>query len=982
MKRIFSLILALVCLTSFYAFTVNAEVVSDGAGWTLDFSSEADGSSFPFTLTNASATVSGGALKVDATAKGPRLVYNGSFSVNADEIEKIVIVVRGADGEYFQPYLYFGGSKFDSTNVFRSKAIRGTGDWQTIEIDTRAKKIYMGSTNCTADNMSADLNWSGTITAFRLDSTNQTTDFELKSISFVKAPVDGVSTGKGWEIDFSAAQAGASHPFTLTSAAAQVADGYLDVTTTAKGPRLVYGGKTFGVKAEDIEKIVITARAASGKYFQPYLYFGGSFKGTNVFIGKAIPGTGEWQEIVINTKDKTIYMGSTNCTGSMPSELNWSGDITAFRLDNANQTADFDIKSIRFLPAPVNGVSDGKCWTLDFSNAADGDLPGVNAHGDDKINTNATYSISGGAMQVTPLASDVTTPRIAISNRSNFSVNPADITKIYFRLKSEATIKGAKLYFATASGSFSAYATAVVNPADADGWQDVVFFPQGVDSWKNGTNPITKFRFDLTLSESKVVDVKHIKFTDDPINKYTVKFEGKEPVVYDEGTVLSEPTTDITKENHTYFGWGLKGTSTIVKFPYTVVKDAEFVTLWGPNSIVEQGIAHPVRWIAEKESPKDYAYSFCVVGDTQNLTDKAPDKLSYIYDWIVENKEEKDIEFVIGLGDITNYSRVDEWEVAKEQISKLNGVVPYSLVRGSENHDQSAMFNEYFNTPAYTDTLEGFYDETMINNTWRTFSVGGVDYLFLMLDFGPSDDVIEWAGQVIEQHPYHRVIISTHCYLYSDGTTVDYQDEAPPHKTEIGDGTKNNGDEMWDKLISRYENIFLVLCGHIDSSKIVVAKQEGIHGNTVTSMLVDPQGVDGGITPSGLVAMLYFSEDGESIEVEYYSTVLDMYYMTENQFTIDIDKYEGNPENQTSAVLGYADGKADVRVKSAGTYTVIFADYENGELSNVELKEVTLSTGTSTVTRDETFALGNGDLIMVWNNMEDITPVCASYIIE
>ena len=59
-------------------------------------------------------------------------------------------------------------------------------------------------------------------------------------------------------------------------------------------------------------------------------------------------------------------------------------------------------------------------------------------------------------------------------------------------------------------------------------------------------------------------------------------------------------------------------------------------------------------------------------------------------------------------------------------------------------------------------------------------------------------------------------------------------------------------------------------------------------------MLINPQGVDGGQTPTGMVAMLYFAKDGRSIEVEYYSTVRNMYYMPANQFTIKIPEYK-NP---------------------------------------------------------------------------------------
>jgi hypothetical protein len=63
----------------------------------------------------------------------------------------------------------------------------------------------------------------------------------------------------------------------------------------------------------------------------------------------------------------------------------------------------------------------------------------------------------------------------------------------------------------------------------------------------------------------------------------------------------------------------------------------------------------------------------------------------------------------------------------------------------------------------------------------------------------------------------------------------------------------------------------------------------GENGNIVTQFLVDPQGVDAALGATGMVAMLYFSEDGKTLTVEQYSTVKDMYYMSTSQFTLPLD---------------------------------------------------------------------------------------------
>ena len=94
---------------------------------------------------------------------------------------------------------------------------------------------------------------------------------------------------------------------------------------------------------------------------------------------------------------------------------------------------------------------------------------------------------------------------------------------------------------------------------------------------------------------------------------------------------------------------------------------------------------------------------------------------------------------------------------------------------------------------------------------------------------------------------------------------------------------------MWDKLASTNENVVLVLCGHIDSHDIVVRKSKGVNGNEVTQILTDAQYVDRDIEPAGVVAMLYFSEDGQNVTLQYYSTTKNMLFRSVNQFSFTLD---------------------------------------------------------------------------------------------
>lgn len=310
-------------------------------------------------------------------------------------------------------------------------------------------------------------------------------------------------------------------------------------------------------------------------------------------------------------------------------------------------------------------------------------------------------------------------------------------------------------------------------------------------------------------------------------------------------------------------------------------------------------------------TPDEYAYSLAVVGDTQNLNDYNPDSMNILYKWIADNAAEKKMQYVIGLGDITNRNVAREFQTAKDAIEgNLKGVVPYSLVRG--NHDSVNLYNQYFKYEDIATENTGSMDGTMLN-TYYKFEVGSTKYMIIGLDFGPTDEMLEWANSVVEANPDRNVIVTTHGYIGRDGK--------PSNSLDIDDSFKgenvNRGEDIWNKFIKKHSNIKLVLAGHVDDNEIVVTTRKGDNGNIVTQMLIDPQSLDlssefinnGGI---GLVAMLYFTEDGKDVKVEYYSTVQQKYFRENNQFEMTLETVDDvvipdepeKPEEKTISISG------------------------------------------------------------------------------
>lgn len=319
-------------------------------------------------------------------------------------------------------------------------------------------------------------------------------------------------------------------------------------------------------------------------------------------------------------------------------------------------------------------------------------------------------------------------------------------------------------------------------------------------------------------------------------------------------------------------------------------------------------------WITQSP-PSDVDYSFAVLGDIQTLTwyDRrdGTDYVESMFDWILNNRESRKIEYVIGLGDTietlstwpesgynTSVANPGEWSLSSAQFARLDGVIPYLVIRG--NHDDEAGYHSYICTEDYKNQMNGFfYDPSKpavygnsMSNSYQKITVGGEKYLMLALDYDLNDDIISWANAVIEANPDYKVIVSVHVYLASNGDF--YQGRVgQPGVNDQNDGDPwhdfitFDGEALWNDLFSKHENVFMVLSGHVAITDPIVQTRTGDAGNKVTEILVDPQAYDED-DPSGMVMMLNFIEGGNEIKIEYLSSIKNKHFKASNQKTVKI----------------------------------------------------------------------------------------------
>ena len=285
------------------------------------------------------------------------------------------------------------------------------------------------------------------------------------------------------------------------------------------------------------------------------------------------------------------------------------------------------------------------------------------------------------------------------------------------------------------------------------------------------------------------------------------------------------------------------------------------------------------------------SFTLVVLPDTQLYSQQYAHIFMAQTAWIKRMRDSLNIVFVIQLGDITNRNNEMQWRNASRSLESLDGIVPYGLAPG--NHDlgtggsahnrDSSLYNHFFPASRFAPYpwFGGNYGDRN-DNSYYLFEAGGMKFLALCLEFGPRDEVLQWADQVLKRFPDRRVIVSTHSYLYSDDTRVGEGDKWNPHDYGCGG---NDGEEMWDKFVSRHGGIFLVLSGHILNDGLGRVTSFGKDGNPVHQILANYQMKENG--GNGWLRLMTFHPAENIIRIRTYSPYLDKVAEDEqNQFDL------------------------------------------------------------------------------------------------
>ena len=306
-----------------------------------------------------------------------------------------------------------------------------------------------------------------------------------------------------------------------------------------------------------------------------------------------------------------------------------------------------------------------------------------------------------------------------------------------------------------------------------------------------------------------------------------------------------------------------------------------------------EGLGRPVELVVEsgdpegdplelrfygREAPTELEdFSLVVLPDSQYYCagryDGEPGMFTAQTEWIVAQRQALNIAWVAHVGDLVDSGDddPDQWLVADEAMSILEDSattgladgIPYGIAPG--NHDQSPGGDpdgttEYFNAYFGAERFEGraYYGGHHADNNddhWGVFEASGHAFLVIDLEYdqgGEDQAALEWADQLMTDHPDHRVIINAHHLLEENG--------------ELSE----QGYVVYGAL-GHHDNLLLMLSGHL-TAEAWRSDPAGATG-TVYTVMADYQFDGGG--GNGWLRIMTFSPTDGLIRISTHSPWLD-----------------------------------------------------------------------------------------------------------
>jgi hypothetical protein len=363
----------------------------------------------------------------------------------------------------------------------------------------------------------------------------------------------------------------------------------------------------------------------------------------------------------------------------------------------------------------------------------------------------------------------------------------------------------------------------------------------------------------------------------------------------------------------------IEESSEALKAAQDAFAEAFFTNLAGHVMNVTARTTQPLAVTPSPRVVREYvpgSWTLAVLPDTQMYSLRYPGLFYSQTGWIARNRDRLRMKYLMQLGDVVNNNTPREWCNARDAMSLLDGIVPYAIAPGNHDYGPSGdastrdtLFNDYFSYEeiARWSTFGGAMVEGRLDNTYHIFEAGGAKWIILALEWAPRDETIAWANEVMERHADRIGIMITHAYMNNNDLRYDHTDTAHPQDYNPHHyhtpGTKNDGEELWNKLIRRHD-FLLVLNGHVLGDGTGYLASTNDLGRPCHQMLANYQMRELG--GEAYMRLLEFQPDGKTIQVKTYSPLYDGYLLApDQQFRIELDeprwKAEGAAAREAAA---------------------------------------------------------------------------------
>lgn len=282
----------------------------------------------------------------------------------------------------------------------------------------------------------------------------------------------------------------------------------------------------------------------------------------------------------------------------------------------------------------------------------------------------------------------------------------------------------------------------------------------------------------------------------------------------------------------------------------------------------------------------DYDYSFVWMSDTQYYSESYPHIYAKMTQWVADNKEALNIQYVFHTGDLVDESdKEDQWKNADNYMRILEKAeIPYGVLAGNHDVDQKSNdyteYSKWFGASRFEN--KDYYGESYKDNRghYDLISANGNDYIMMYMGWGVEEADMDWMNQVLAEYPDRIAILNFHEYMLVSG-----------NRSPIGN-------EIYEKVVIPNKNVVAVLSGHYHDAETLINEVDdngdGVMDRTVTQMLADYQGgPEGG---QGYLRLFKVNQETNTIKVETYSPYLNDYnyydpetYPEKDEFTISVN---------------------------------------------------------------------------------------------